>query len=204
VRSGASLYILTNDGALLAVDLSRRQIEWVFKYDPPPTAGSGQMWARMRGTMLGASPPSPLIARREMLYFKEANSPVLYALEADGPRLKWKWQDSTAASLVGVDDAYVYLFSNEISAIGRDKPQLGWARQLPVELQGVGVEIGSEAIVAFTPRGLFEIAKDSGEDRQIFRGGDVGATGGTVMRAGNRLVSISTRSITAYEEPNGP
>ena len=46
VVSGGRLYVLTNDGALLAVNVGRRQIEWAYKYEPPATSGNGQRFFR--------------------------------------------------------------------------------------------------------------------------------------------------------------
>ena len=125
--------------------------------------------------------------RDGVIYFKESTSSTLYALEEAGPHLQWKWQDSEFANLVGVDDSDVYLFSNELSAIARTKPETRWSNRLTVDLQGVGAQIGSQGILVFTPRGLFELSKETGDVRRIFRGADLGAAGGFVLCGGETI-----------------
>ena len=120
--SGGRLYVLTNDGALLAVDVHRRELEWFYKYDPPSNAGANRQMFFNNGNAgpAPARPPNPIVVRDGTIYFKEASSPTLYALDESGPRLKWKWQDSDFANLVGVDGGDVYLFSDELSALSRE------------------------------------------------------------------------------------
>ena len=60
-------------------------------------------------------------------------------------------------------------------------------------------QIGSQADLVFTPRGLFELSKKTGDLRRpVFRGDDVGATGGFLLFAGKRLVTVSNKTVTAY------
>jgi outer membrane protein assembly factor BamB len=206
VRSGDHLYLLTDDGALLAIDTGRRRIEWAFKYDAPTNAGTGRRFIRnVGGTERHSHACGPIVIRDGIIYFKESSSPTLYAIDPSGPKLKWKWQDSDAANLVGIDEQNVYLFSDELSAISRMKPALQWSHLLPVEVQGVGPKVGAKAVLVFTSRGLFEISKETGDDRrEVFRGADVGAAGGTILSAGNRLICVSNVAVTAYPEPSPP
>jgi len=202
--SGSRLYVLTNDGALLAINVSRRQIEWAYKYDAPATAGPRQRFFRQGGAngrhMQAAV---PIAVRDRVVYFKESTSPTLYALEEDGPRLRWKWQDAEFSNLVGIDNRDIYLFSDELSAIPLKKPETRWSNRLSVDLQGLGARVGTQGVVVFTPRGLFELSKETGDVRRIFRGADLGAAGGVVLSAGKRLVCVSNMAVTAYPEPSG-
>jgi outer membrane protein assembly factor BamB len=201
VVSGGRIYVLTNDGALLAVNIGRRQIEWAYKYEPPATAGNRQRFFRpANGAGRHARSTGPIVVRDGVIYFKESTSSTLYALDEAGPRLKWKWQDSEFANLVGIDGGDVYLFSNELSAIARTKPETRWSNRLTVDLQGIGAQVGSQGILVFTPRGLFELSKETGDVRRIFRGDDLGAAGGFVLCAGKRLVCVSNVAVTAYPE----
>jgi outer membrane protein assembly factor BamB len=199
--SGGHIYVLTNDGALLAVSVDRRQIDWAFKYPPPNyRQNRGQFFVAARTPGLQPRTTGPIVVRDGVIYFKESMGPTLYALEEHGPRLRWKWEDSELTNLVGVDDTDVYLFYGELSAISRNKPETRWSNRLTVELPGVGAQVGSQAILVFTPRGLFELSKETGDVRRIFRGADLGAAGGFVLAAGKRLISVSNLSLTAYPD----
>jgi outer membrane protein assembly factor BamB len=202
-RSGRRLYVMTNDGALLAVNLASRRVEWVFKYEAPPTAGQGgqRIW-RNSGAINRHMPAlHPIVVRDGTIYFKESSSPTLYAVDEEGPRLKWKWQDAESANLVGIDDTDVYLFSNELCPINRAKPEMRWSRRFTVDMEGIGAVVGTKAALVFTSRGLFEVSKETGDDRRTFRGADLGAAGGTMLTGGGRLICISNMSVTAYPEP---
>ena len=197
--SGGRIYVLTNDGALLAVSLGRRQIEWAYKYEPPGNSANAQRLFRpASGVDRHILSSGPILVRDGVVYFKESMSPTLFALEESGPRLKWKWQDSEFANLVGADGDDVYLFSNELSAISRAKPETRWANRLSIDLQGVGAQVGSQAVLVFTPRGLFELSKENGDVRRIFRGTDLGPVGGYLLEAGGHLVTVSNLALTAY------
>jgi outer membrane protein assembly factor BamB len=190
---------LTNDGALLAVNVGRHQIEWAYKYEPPASSGNRQRFfnpTSATGRHLRST--GPIVVRDGVVYFKESTSPTLYALEESGPHLRWKWQDSEFANLIGVDNSDVYLFSNELSAINRTQPETRWSNRLTVDLQGVGAQIGSRGVLVFTPRGLFELSKETGDVRRIFRGADLGAAGGFVLAAGKQIVCVSNLAVTAY------
>jgi outer membrane protein assembly factor BamB len=203
VRSGDHLYVLTNDGALLSVSVNHRQIDWGFKYPPPNYGQNRQQFfnpAGMPGRPLRTT--GPIVVRDGVIYFKESMGATLYALEENGPRLRWKWEDSELTNLVGLDEGDLYLFYGELSAISRTKPETRWSNRLTVELPGVGAQVGSQAILVFTPRGLFELSKETGDVRRIFRGADLGAAGGFVLSAGKRLVCVSNLAVTAYPEPS--
>ncbi len=199
--SAGRLYVLTNDGALLSVSIDRKQIDWVYKY-PRPNFGQNRSQLFIAARTPGVQPRTtgPIVVRDGVIYFKESMGATLYALEENGPRLRWKWEDSELTNLVGVDDTDVYLFYGELSAISRTKPETRWSNRLTVELPGVGAQIGSQAILVFTPRGLFELSKETGDVRRIFRGADLGAAGGYVLSAGKRLVSVSNLAVTAYPD----
>jgi outer membrane protein assembly factor BamB len=204
VLSGGRLYVLTNDGALLSVNIVRQQIEWAYKYEPPASSGNRQRFFNPASTTgRHARSTGPIVVRDGVVYFKESTAATLYALEESGPRLKWKWQDSEFSNLISVDASDVYLFSNELSTISRTKPEMRWSNHLTVDLQGIGAQVGSRGVVVFTSLGLFELSKETGDVRRIFRGSDVGAAGGFVLNAGKRLVSVSNLAVTAYPQVSG-
>jgi hypothetical protein len=55
-----------------------------------------------------------------------------------------------------------------------------------------------DRIYQFTPRGIYEIDKQSGEIAHLFRGADMDSLGGNLMLTPKALVAISNLAITAY------
>jgi hypothetical protein len=50
----------------------------------------------------------------------------------------------------------------------------------------------------FTPRGIFEIDKATGDVVRRHRGADLGSLGGSLVLANRTLLSVSNLSVTAY------
>ena len=201
VLSGGHLYVLTNDGALLSVSVDRRQIDWVYKY-PPPNFGQNraQFFVAARTPGLQPRTTGPIVVRDGVIYFKETMGATLYALEENGPRCTGNGKTQNSPIWLASTIPTSTCFTASCRRFRATKPETRWSNRLTVELPGVGAQIGSQAILVFTPRGLFELSKETGDVRRIFRGSDLGAAGGFVLSAGKRLVSVSNLAVTAYPD----
>ena len=95
-RAG-KVYVLTNDGAVLAVDPAADHVDWAFTFAPKAEAQDNYYYNY-------AAPPDPnapgaLVAAGSTLYVKETGTSALYALDLDGPSLRWKRPVDEAAGL---------------------------------------------------------------------------------------------------------
>jgi hypothetical protein len=50
----------------------------------------------------------------------------------------------------------------------------------------------------FSPRGIFEVDKSSGDVVRTFRGADLGSLGGSLFVTPKMLVTVSNVAVTAY------
>jgi outer membrane protein assembly factor BamB len=145
---------------------------------------------------------TPLIVDRGTLFFKENGGTTLYALDPDAVALKWKYTDSEQSNLAGVDAGDVYLFSHEVLALRRDTQALRWSTRLTVSVPGRGARVGDAGVLVCTPRGLFQLSKETGDLVSIFRGDDRESAGGSMVAVGGKLICVSNMAITAYPDPS--
>jgi hypothetical protein len=52
-----------------------------------------------------------------------------------------------------------------------------------------------------TSRGIFQMNRSSGKVTNIFRGVDLASGGGRLAIVGDRLVAVTTQSVTSYATP---
>ena len=60
------------------------------------------------------------------------------------------------------------------------------------------VILRGDGLWQLTPRGIFEVDPQSGRVRRIFRGDDLGASGGDLLVTDRWLLAVSNRTISAY------
>ncbi len=196
--------VLTNNGALLAVDVSSHQIEWAFAYGARVNAGQQQFF---NGEMAGMA-PSPLgamLLSGSTLYFKETGGEELYAMDLSGPALKWKRPIDASVGLAAGDDQNLFLAGSEVDCINIDSRMMLWSNRLSSESGDIVPLSAANRLYLFDDRGVRELRTDTGEIGAAFRGYDRESAGGSLSRTADRLITISTRAITAYPlNRNGP
>lgn len=197
------LYVVTHNGALLAVNPDRGSLEWAFTCEPPRMMNMNGPWSWNPGL----NPPriearGGAIVRDGVIYFKETGGRAVYAVDPAGPALLWKRPADAEAALAGIDERRIFLLSDSLSAFDRLTPErkLLWSTSLPVKTGSLQPILAGERCLVLTARGIFEISTAQG-DRKIFRGADSSALGGALLLAGRRLVGISNQAITAYDLP---
>lgn len=198
-----TLYALTDNGAVVAVDLAAQRVLWVYKYPPPLDAVQPRNpWGSDGRNHLNLHARPTMIYRDGVLYFKETDSPALYALDVTKRELLWKRPVPEEAVLAGFDEECFYLMAQELEAIDRRTRGLRWSVSLPVAAGGLGVVIGDDRLATFTSRGIFELSKQNGDVVRIFRGADMTSLGGASFVLDGKYVTISNQAITAYPLEN--
>jgi outer membrane protein assembly factor BamB len=200
LRKGRTVYVASEDGALAAFDLLDRKIRWLLPYG---TADKGSAGQRMflsgqteERTQLHTE--TALMEQDGLIYVKEAGGRELLAIDPSVPSIVWRRPAEDSSQLVGVDQDSVYLLDNELSCINRKDRTLRWATKLPVATGGLHMVAGPDSILVMTSRGIFQLARSSGKVTHIFRGVDLAAGGGKLAMIGDRLVAVTTQSLTSY------
>jgi len=77
-----------------------------------------------------------------------------------------------------------------------------WSPTIPVLSDAMRPLAAGGDYFVFTSRGIYSI-DPAKRDIRIFRGYDKEATGGVLLRVGDRLIAVSNVAITAYPIGNG-
>jgi outer membrane protein assembly factor BamB len=194
------LYVDTHCGALLELDAQSGEIRWAVAYDSE-TPDQNRWWGyRVNNGFVTVGRP---LFVEGALYFKGMLSDELLAVQPTGPVVAFRRPVSQTAVLVGVDADRFYTGGDAITAYdlrqrdAKNRPRLAWNRPLPTGTGWVRPLITRSKIYQFTPRGIFEVEKATG-DARVFRGADIESLGGALVLAPGVLLTASNGAITAY------
>jgi outer membrane protein assembly factor BamB len=207
VAANASVYVVTNNGAVLAVDTVGRRVDWAYTFPAPPVM-------REQNTWFGGPQPMPkpkqraaaFVAEGSTLYVKEQNGDALYAIDLGGPSLLWKRPIDRESTIARLDDGRLLVVGQDLAAIdtkGKAHP-MTWSARLPDLLVRLTPVVSGQRVYAFAPRGIFEIDTSNGDTARILRGVDLDSFGGTLNRAPGRLIAVSNIAVTAYPVSDAP
>jgi hypothetical protein len=136
------------------------------------------------------------------LYLKEENGNAVHAIDLTGPSLLWKRPMDRENSIIPLGEGVGRLlsFGQDLGAIDAkaEARPLKWHAPMPQLIGRISPLVGSERVLAFSPRGIFEIDLADGDTVRIFRGADLDSIGGDLRRAPGRLISVSNLTVTAY------
>ncbi|MBX2851759.1 MAG: PQQ-like beta-propeller repeat protein [Phycisphaeraceae bacterium] len=119
------LYVMANNGAILAVDVIASEVKWALRIDPPFGIGHRQGNNFMRGNQLGnqleamanTNGADSIFIQDGTLYAKEHNGKSLYAMDPATGKIKWSAdQLKPDAKLIGIDDKRFYLMDRSIQS----------------------------------------------------------------------------------------
>jgi outer membrane protein assembly factor BamB len=205
LSGGGMLFVATNNGALLAVSIAGRQVEWALQHDTKPQMGNQRFW--INGMMVAPTEsPGTLLDSDGVFYVKDASSHLMYVVDPAGPSVKWKRSISADESVVTISNGTAYLVGGEISALDLKSRKLLWSTKLPQGRQSEQSLVCLDHIYVPTARGIFDIDPSNGDIRRIFRGADRDSGAARLILAGDKLIAISDTAVTAYtiERPKVP
>jgi outer membrane protein assembly factor BamB len=195
LRSG-KIMLLTNNGALLQIDIGTRQVDWAFGY-PTYVPQPQQYW-------YGYAAPAPVISPGALicvgpsLYFKEYNSNLLFAMDAAGQTLKWKRRIDPEAGLASFDGKNLLLAGSEIECVDIASRVLQWDDKTTTRTGSIQPLIRGDWMYMFGAHGIESINLTTGDTAPTFRGYDRDSDGGSIWKTSTRLVTVSCRAVTAY------
>jgi outer membrane protein assembly factor BamB len=199
------VYVMTNNGATLAVETATHSIAWSFSYEIPAPAPQENGWMFVNGMMVqqgggGANMDAGAAFLHDgKLVFKSGANSSMYSIDPAGPNLAFKRPVDDDQLLCGVDDTGLYLVGGFFSFIDPQSRQLKWAPPLPTDGQTVLQPLRSgDDFLVFTSRGIYRI-HPAEQKMDLFRGIDLDSVGGTLLHVGNKLISVSNHAVTAYD-----
>ena len=198
-RAGV-IYVDTHVGILARIDAESGVLDWGYGYQTDPVQNEGRFmffggYMPQNNPATTSGEPLPY---GETLLIKGANSAQLSAVEPDRMKVLWNRPIAKSSRLLGGDDQVVYLGGPELTALDLKTRQLSWATHLPSGSSEGRLLVRPDGLWQLTPRGIFEIDPKSGDVRRIFRGSDLGSTGGDLLVTDQWLLAVSNRTISAY------
>jgi outer membrane protein assembly factor BamB len=190
------IYVMTNNGALIALNESTRSVEWAFTY---PTRPAGQQQFVSSDMVMPTEITGTAVIRDDLMYIKETSMNMLYALDLTGPSLKWKRPVDDNATIAKVDDDAIYLVGRELSAIDLKTRAMRWGTSVPTVAGSMRpVFTSGNRVYVLSSRGVFELDSTTGDPLRIFRGADRDSLGGDLWQASGKLIGVSNLAVTAY------
>ena len=210
VRRGTTLYVITGNGATLAVDLPTRRLAWVHSYEAPP-----MMMTRMalhRGSTRAATLDwhTQALLHDDTLYIKEAGGRRLYALDPAQRDVQWEREADNAASLVAAAGERLFLLENRLQALDRESRSMTWALPLRGTSPVNGPIITPDHVLVCSGSGVVRVGIESGREEASFdfkekldrfasRGTPEGC--GVLPLGDDALLTITSETITAWPLP---
>ena len=196
---GSLVYVLTNNGALIAVDTVGRRLQWAYTYEPPPIRNSNMGWSSQQVLPPPKMRPAAFIDGAT-LYLKEEGGAAVHAVDLAGPALLWRRPLDRESSILPLPGGRLLSFGQDFAAIdiAGDARRMAWSAPMPPLIGRLTPLVGEQRVLAFAPRGIYEIDLADGDTVRIFRGYDRDSIGGTLWRAPGRLIAVSNLAVTAY------
>ncbi|MEX1230716.1 MAG: PQQ-binding-like beta-propeller repeat protein [Planctomycetaceae bacterium] len=201
---GDLLYVLTNNGAMLCFDINQKQVKWVFCCLSPAGLDQVPYYRQSVTRAHRLHSAGSLYQRNRVLYFKEARGRMMYRFDLETQTLIWQRPIEEEAMIVGIDDRFVYVLSDELEAIDCESRKLVWSVALPIEGGGLSCVVGDDRVLVQTSRGIYELSKDNGDPLRIFRGYDRSSMGGYLTERNGLLINVSNQALTAYPFAGDP
>lgn len=208
------LYVMTNNGALIAVDVIAGEAQWALRMTPPfgigqqPTRGfnqANQLGARVNA-MANANGSDRLLIQDGVLYAKEHNGKTLYALDPATGNIKWLADKlKPDAKLIAVTDKHFYLMDRALQCYqtdgdhdlvtknGNNTGQPDHAGAIPLD----------DAILIYGDGMLRVLDKQHLDPAGKYENTDfLGRKGGYLYRFDGLLIAIDSTQITAFRNNN--
>jgi outer membrane protein assembly factor BamB len=193
--AGNRVFVLTNDGALVAVDPLEKRVSWAYMY------GAGRKMAprRRRGALppVTADQSGDLAVEQGVLYFKDKGQDQVHALDINGRGVLWKKEAGTTDAILGIIDGDLYVLGDALTAYKPRTFERRWWSELFGENAGEPLFTRSE-VYLFGSKGLFDIDRKTGKVVQMMTDFEQDPSGGAVLAAGKTLILITDTAAVGY------
>lgn len=201
IRRDDLLYVLTNNGALIAIDLESRSMRWAVTFPPPPAADENMRW-NGGGETAHTQRPGTVVRDGSTLYVKEAGGRRVLAISADDGEILWDHAAAPESVIVGCDEAHLYLLGDGLLARSKTSGVADWSATLPRGGGSYSALLGRDHLLVYTRRGLYEIQTTNGDTRAKFRHKSLTGQDGTLLLTDRLFIGVGSETITAFHRPD--
>ncbi len=191
------LMVQTNNGALIAVDLTDMTIAWAFT-QKIRESGMGMM--RRRGMAVAnavAQHTGGVVAADGLVVAKDTRTNQVVALREYDAAMLWTAQSDADATIVHHDNEHIYVLGKELVALDRQTGERVWWTPHPGDQSGQPVFTKDACLIAGNHR-LCRIDLSTGKLTQYRE--DL-ASPAALYVVGNRLISVDQNRIAAIALP---
>ncbi len=190
------IFVLTNDGALVAVDPVEKRLAWAYMY------GEGRKIFSNRFRRRGAMPPTggrrgDLPIEHGILYFKDKGQEELHAVNINDRSILWTKEIGSTDALLGIIDGELYVLGDALTTYKPSSLERRWWS----ELFGKNVDaplFTQSQVYLYGTAGLFDIDRKTGKITQMLTEFDTEPTGGSVLAVDQTLILITDTTVVGY------
>jgi outer membrane protein assembly factor BamB len=194
--SGSNIFVVTNNGALLCVNIPDRRLAWSFATGEVTDVATNTWWNGNAPERIKT--PAAIFERSNVIYFKERDADTMFAINLAGPSLKWKRPVASSETIAGIDGSRIYTVGSDIGGIDESSHALSWSTHLPVTNGNFQPLMSGNSIFMFIGRGIYQLNSDDGDIQRILRGYDRDSGGGRIFQTAAGLITVSDQAVTAY------
>ena len=200
--AGDRVYVLTNGGALVAVnrgDRGDRSIAWALKFTPPDYLGEQNYSSRGVGPYMDR--PGSIRLTGGTIYIKEAGGNRLLAVDAGSGRLLWQHLADRDAVIADHDDRRLYLLGADLMARDIGSGQAVWSRKLRASAVPGSLTAEPGGVVLSSEQGLLVLDPATGDVAGRFEPDTMNGQGATFTLLDGLTLIATPTAIVAYGPP---
>lgn len=205
------LYVMMNNGSLIAVDTATAQMKWAMRTEAPFGIGQTQqsrhshnnrLWQQLE-SFDNPNGSGTLLLQDDVLYAKEHNTKTLYALAPATGELRWSRDKLDAdAKLIGIDREHFYMMNKAVKGYHLDGERaLDWHNKIDTGSPKHAASLMSQGkimVLANDRLNLLDTTKRGDRVATYANSDYLGNNGGRLYRFDDLLICINTKRLTAY------
>ncbi len=187
------VFVLTNNGALIAVDPVRREVAWAMCYGilPASNPNTGQV---------NSVSPGGVAVQDGVVFSKDGRDDRLIAIRAGDAVVQWTVQVDPGATLVHCDSRHAYLLGEELVAYDLTTGERVWWTAHHGRAGRAPVFTADHALIA-GPHRMCRIDLTTGKVDGYREDVPTGSRGSEVIRLGRGIAVVGGDRLTIYDTP---
>jgi hypothetical protein len=196
------LYIATNSGAALVVDVRQQRVVRGRWLDNPLASQGGQRLIYNREVDNGrrfALSRGAMLVHPDGIYLREYGSREMISLNPATLEARWTRRLGNGEYPVEVNSQRIVTWQDGPLSYASDTRKLQWSRRSPSRAGDNRPAIAGDLVASFDVQGLKFHRLSDGEMVYSTPGEDATGAGGRVVMVGDLLLTLSPQAVTAYE-----